>query len=137
MSLMFNDLPQPADTWLDTWYDVMVWMANQAGGHQLLDFFGGSLVVALVCLMTVAGGLLYGAWRAAQIQRYELAVGMTIFAREVLCTAGWLTALSASDRLPPSQVGMIAVPMILPVVALSVAISRQIDRRKRFAAAPK
>jgi hypothetical protein len=52
-------------------------------------------------------------------------------------TAGWLTALSASDHLFPSQVDMIAVPMILPVVAMSIAISRQIDRRKRFAAAPK
>jgi hypothetical protein len=132
---MFEDLPPPAETWLETFFNVMVYFADSAGADHLLELFGGNLIAALSCLMAVAGVFIYGARRMVRANRFGLAVLLVYFAEEGLCTAAVMVALSSSTKLTPGFAGMIAVPIILPVVAMSFATAGQIRNRKRLAVA--
>jgi hypothetical protein len=132
---MFENLPPPAETWLETFSNVMVYFADSAGADHLLGLFGGNLIAALSCLMPVAGVLIYGARRMVRANRFGLAVLLVYFAEEGLCTAAVMVALSSSTKLTPGIAGMIAVPIILPVVAMSFATASQIRNRKRLAVA--
>jgi hypothetical protein len=132
---MFSDLPGPADTLAQTFFDVLVWMSNKMGGHEVLSLLGGSLALALGFFTALSAALLYAAVKLANAEHFQPAVVALFVAQEVLIGASWIVSLSAYDHIAPAQLSLIALPVIFAVVFVSLIVKHMVMKRKKLALA--